>query len=292
MKQKKIKAAASDYTADLLPQTRKDQFFHILKNRNFALLKCGFILAACLLLIIIVESIFTRAGIAFYNEYVDGTITAEDYSRYHFYNVFISSIIEALLMPLVAVGISGTNAIIFKLIKDEPVFFRDDFKEGIKTNYKVQVVAIVIFGFLMAISRILIAFFASATGTGFEFVWIPIIAGLILIIIPLVLIILMFSSNYCGGFFNCLRNSFKIYLSGFWQNFIFSIVIAGLVFLPSLIMDVLLPAFIYLLLIILVIPIYILALSEFSLHIFDKYINSKYYPEHYREGLYNQKVKK
>lgn len=256
------------------------------------MLKCGFILAACFLIIIIIESIFTRAGITFYNEYAEGIISAEDYSKYHLYNVFISSIIEALLMPLVAVGISGSNAIIFKLLKDEPVFFKDDFKEGIKTNYKVQSITLVIFGIIMALARILIAFFTPATGTGFELIWIPIIIGLIIIVIPLGLIILMFSSNYCGGFFNCLKNSFKIYLSGFWQNFIFSLVIAALVFLPSLIMDALLPAFIYLLLIILVLPIYMLALSEFSFHIFDKYINSKYYPEHYREGLYNQKVKK
>lgn len=287
MKKRKPVASIKDFTVNELPQTRKDQFWHILQNNRSILFKCGLIMALCFLLPILIETVFLRFDSLFYKQFEAAEITKVQYNSLHLINTIVVCVADILFAPLIAVGLSGTNWVISRLIKGDLILFSDDFKIGLKKNYNVQAILFTIAMIIVSLFRFFSEYFGAFEGSVLQFTFIPLYIGIVLIIIPLGIISLSFSSNYNGKILTCIKNSFLIYLSGFWQIFVFVLVLFAFIYFPPLLGNEAVVGTIYLALIIFLLPIFILCFGEFMMFVFDKYINSKYYPDQCFEGLYN-----
>lgn len=277
----RVKASAEDFLPTQLPQTRKDQFFFIVKNQYLSLLLIGFILVLCLLPFIVTAYFKARFEIGFYQLFQAGELSQEDYNSSINVLMLYASGIELLLTFVLSIGISGTNRIIKLMVSGEGVIFKRDFIYGIKQNYLNTSLLMFIFGVILVLCRFVSAFFLE------YMLGIPFYILLILLVIPVFMLAGVFSSCYDGNVFQCIGNSVKLYSAYWWKYLLMSLaiftVIYGLTYLEII---PILMAGIHIVLAVLVLPLYLLVLFEISLSCFDKYINRENFPDDYNAGLY------
>ena len=92
-KKVKNRAAAKDFTAEMLPHNRKQQFFNILKNRVPLILKSAIIIFAFFIPFILAASYKTVVVYGFYKQYSGGAISYENMLGYINYTEFLSSLV-------------------------------------------------------------------------------------------------------------------------------------------------------------------------------------------------------
>ncbi|MCQ2742108.1 MAG: hypothetical protein MJ239_02255 [Bacilli bacterium] len=291
MRKRKTISSPKDFTVAELPQTRKDQFFNIFKNQYMTLLKSGFILLLFFLPILVLDIFRNLFDAGFYSQFVDGALTENEYNFSIFVDFMIQSGAEFLLLPLLAVPLSGLNNVFKTMVEGDCVLFGPDFKEGVKGSYKITLVILLVFGIFFLLLRFLVNYFI-----GVYFIVIPVYSFFILFIIPLTIICLLFSTYYQGNYFNVLSNSTKLYSPYWWKYLLASVLLFGFVFGVNFGFDGnMLPYFKTILLgavIIFVLPIGMLLLHSISISLFDKYINGEFYPDNQYKGLYNPKIQK
>lgn len=289
MKKRRVISAASDFTIEQLPQTRRSQFFNILKNQYLTILKSGAFLLLAVLPFIVLDLVRNIFDTAFYNEFVNGILQEGEYHFYIFIDLMIQTAVEVLFIPVFTLVLSGINNVMKNMVQGGHVLFMYDFKQGVKGNYKNTTITSIIFGLFILLARFVFYFFV-----GKYFISIPVYAILILFVIPLAIISNVFTSYYQGNFFNVVSNSTKLYFPYWWQYLIVSVLFFAFIFGLNSGLDGVLIAYvkttIYLVFATFVLPIMILLIHSISISMFDKYINDVIYPEIYRKGLYNPKT--
>lgn len=287
MKKRKIKAAKKDFSVLELPQTRKDQFFFIIRNQMGTFLLLGLFFLLCLFPIILTDYFQNMFEVGFYNKYVAGELTKEEY--YASLNVLMiyGSIFKIVLTFVFSIALSGANRIYKNLMSGEGVLFKEDFKLGIKQNYLRTSMLFLIFSVLLTLIRLLYMFLPNI------FVVIPFYILLVLLVIPVLIIASIFSSIYECGFFSSIINAAKLYLPYWWKFLLLGALPVVLVYAVSQLEAVpILVATIQMALAFIGLPFYILLLYSVSFSLFDKYINRERFPDFYLSGLYRVKDEK
>jgi len=289
MRKRKVISAASDFTIEQLPQTRRSQFFAILRNQYLTILKCGAFLLLGLLLFIAADLVRNIFDSAFYTEYNNSLITEGEYHTYILIDLMVQTGLEVFFIPVFTLVLSGVNNVMKNMVQGGHVLFMYDFKQGVKDNYKNTTITSIIFGLFVLLARFVFYFFI-----GKYIITIPVYSILVLFIIPLVIIANVFTSYYQGNLANVISNSTKLYPPYWWQYLLMSVLFFGFIFGLNTGLDgVLIPyvkTVIYLVFATFVLPIMILLIHSISVSMFDKYINDDIYPEIYRKGLYNPKT--
>lgn len=289
MKKRRIVSASSDFAIEQLPQTRRSQFFNILKNQYLTILKCGAFLLLGVLLFIATDFARNLVDATFFRELSDSVITEKEYHFYIFIDLIAQTGLEVFFVPVFSLILSGVNNVIKNMVQGGYVLFMYDFKQGVKDNYKNTTIISLIFGVFVLLARFVFYWFV-----GKYFISIPVYAVLVLFVIPLAIISNVFTAYYQGGFFNVISNSTKLYSPYWWQYLIISILFFGFIFGLNTSLDgVVLPyikTMIYLVFAVFVLPIMILIIHEISVSMFDRYINDEIYPEIYHKGLYVPKT--
>lgn len=282
MKTIKHKAASADFKEDMLPSTRKELFFDVLKNHYSDLIKIGLLLLLFLLPLFIVLVLQDVMLLSVNQLYSQNEIDLTTYKANILTIQFYTSIFEIPSIIFFFVGFSG----ILKLLKEysfqEPVFFKLDFKNSIKENWKTFIILGLISAIILFISKWLLIFinnpFISYGQIGISFI----------LYVPIILLFLTAFLFYDGKKSLILRSSCELYAKTFPTTILLIIII----FLPLLLLlipQTILKYAMLLICVIIILPITLFVWVLYCNYIFDKYVNAYFHLEVVNKGLYNKK---
>ena len=206
---RKPKAASTDYTQAMLPQTRKAVFFDVLHLHWQKLLLLGFVLlcfAVPLLLSTVVRDIYVPN---FLNAIAPDAQAEAGYALAYW--EIARSIIGILFLMLFSVGLSGVLRILRQYAWLENVHIPTDFVRGIQDNCKQLLVLAFFSGLLYALCQVVLYFsvsYRSAIAGAFSLFPLALTR---LLILPLFSITAIMIPVYSNSLFAHLKNALHVY---------------------------------------------------------------------------------
>lgn len=275
---RKIKYSKSDFDPIFLPKNRKQVFCDCYKTRFSLILKIGVYLLLFALPSIVGIFIFDLINIS-----INSMYSGEELQRALLMNDLFKSLTFGILFFICLVGIAGILRIIRQFVWGEGIYYIDDFKLGLKNNYKY-----------MAISTAFIAILYFATMVVFNLFigsfigWVAIII-FVLIVFPIYVWALLLVNTYASSFKEYFKNALFFYI----KNIFISIPLSILLFIPAVTVLLTSPTLLslkFILIFVLVIFYYPALLIVWVLIAnasFDKYLNQEFYPDYFRKGMFN-----
>lgn len=281
---RKPKVAKNDFTGDNLPHSRRDVFRDVLKNRWKDLLKVGALLLLFSLPLLVFGAVGEINAANIYAEYKNGAISAETCASEVAASNGAFALIKIIGYLIFSVGIAGSARVLRQIIWDEPLFFFEDFKDGIKIYGGQFALAM----FLYGLCSYTAVFFSSAANG----ILYAIALGLgVFILLPAMFFWLSERTVYANRIGENIRNGFMFYVRTLFK----SIGMLLLAFLPFILEYVLeffgLYNFIFkysylLICTFLFLPFGIMLWLLYTYSVFDKYINAELFPEILHKGFY------
>lgn len=284
------KIASTDFTENMMPQTRKEVFFDVWKMHWFDLLKLGFILLIAfvpILMMTVTKDAYEAKLMAEIGVDASQEILQEiQISTLMFRST--SAFIQVPLYMLFAIVLSGTLRLVRQYAWEEVVFFGRDLWIGIKQNWKQTIGLAFLLGLQNAMGQYL-----NAMGTITQDLALKIAGGVFggvtwLICFPIYAYILIGISIYSNTFMQNLKAAFALYAKAPLKTLLILISLIA-VFLISL-----LPQFVCHMIGqvagLLLLPILLLIWFLFTSAQLDKHINPIYFPELLDRGLYQVKT--
>ena len=281
---RKPKVAKIDFTEASLPHSRRDVFRDVLKNRWKDLLKVGALLLLFSLPLLVFGAMGEINAANIYAEYKNGAISAETCASEVAASNGAFALIKIIGYIIFSVGIAGSARVLRQIIWDEPLFFFEDFKDGIKIYGGQFALAMFLYG-LCAYTAV---FFSSAANG----ILYAIASGLgVFILLPAMFFWLSERTVYASRIGENIRNGFMFYVRTLFK----SIGMLLLAFLPFTLEYVLeffgLYNFIFkysylLICTFLFLPLGIILWLLYTYSVFDKYINAELFPEILHKGFY------
>lgn len=266
MKKKPVK----EFSAEMLPHSRKALFSDCLHQRFDLICKCALVLLISFLPMLVVLLVSNLA----YSSMHDSNVDASVLLAFH-------QIVSAAKIPcysLAGLGFAAISRILRQLAWGEPILFTYHLRLGIKQNSKRFVLIFTIAG--------VIGFLCSFSGfLGSSFLaYLPGLLSVVFLL-PIGLFMLSQAVFYDVTFGTSFTNSFGLYFISFLPTLAFSLLIClvgAIDFVPFVLIRVLLY-----LLSVLGLSVLTLGWLIFSCHIFDKTINHKHFPDLVGKGLYH-----
>ena len=277
----KRKIAEKDFLESDLPQTRRSQFFDIIKNNYGLLFKIGLIILAVLSLLIAKGFFADYLNILTLGAIKTGSLKDVEGEYWIRIIYIISNAIDVILYPLIFIVFGGLLRVFLQLCYEEGILFKYLFKKGIKDNW----LHFMIMGIFTALFKLgmntLISFF------GFNIYSIVIMVFFLAIYIPIVIIFLYYSSIYRSKLIFSLRNSAYIYLKSLLPSIGFAVVLLALpILLEFFLNGLFIKQFIYVISAVVLLPLVVLMGNLLFLEMFDRFINVTEFQELLRKGLY------
>jgi len=267
----KIKRHAdTDFTEQQLPHNRIDAFFDCIKLRWREFLIIGFMMVLSMLPLFAI-------GIVRDNMIADALIVNDIAAAR--YTLLLFDVISILLYILPAVAFAGAFRVIRNIAWADIVFFKEDFKDGIKLNFKIFALVFILFG-----TGVFFADFFALTSSTDILKGVPIGISVFLLV-PITIFIIVQGTIYNIGFFGALKNG--VYL--FSKSVLHSILASFATMLPivfSLIANTIAKHICLLMYTLVFMPWTCLGLFLFGCTLLDKYINAYSHPEIVDKGLY------
>lgn len=275
---KKRQFAPSDFEYKNLPQTRRQQFFDLIKNRYTLLMGMGALMLLFALPLLITIAFNQSYTASIYQQLNSGTITEENYRNlFSSFTFYINFLYMADLLIL-SVGLSGTSYILRQLIWGEGVFFWKDFAKGVKKNVSSLLFNFFILGIAFSIS--------SYCFTANTLIGIFTLIVFVIVFLPISLMYLAYTPIYGSNCLVSYRNSAILYFGNGFKVLLATIIVVtplSVLLIPY----VGIPLILLAILIVFLYPIILLGFNLFTSNIFDKAINSHKYEDLVRKGLYN-----
>lgn len=271
---KKPKCAAEDYTESDFPSTRKEVFFECYREHFMLLLKTGLlclIFLIPLIAVLFVKDIYMYSSLAALAEQTEENQKAIIYTANVMYGPF-----QVIAQTLFAVFFAGVVQLLRQTLWNEPVFFGDDFKRGLKSNSLRFTITV----FLLSINNYALDIMP-------ESVVIYILKGVfVAIVLPVAIWFLLYGIYYKLGVFASLKNAVLLYI----KTVPATVLLLVLTVVPFWLVTNLITLLIAKYAVIIVLALfYVIPLTMcwmlYAGSIFDKYINKEHYPEVYRKGM-------
>ena len=266
------------------PNTRKKQFFNLLKNKFRLLTSIGsalLISSIPLLVTIFFDSSFMMSLFS-NNEYFEGSSLNEFGNTLLLQNTLLFSSIRIICYVLLFITLGGALRVVRQLYWSEHVKLIKDLFKGIKNNLKNSIIFGLVFGLSRFIFNLIPLFNLN-----------PLLSVLIYgvnyaLIYPLILIGFVYTTLYNGSFFRTCYHSFLIYIKKFLWFLPFIIIFIAIPFVSYIPANKFYIEIVLLILMLfLIVPIYLLAYYGVSLKSFDELINHTYFKELENKGLSN-----
>lgn len=271
---KKMKCAQEDYTEADLPETRKDVFVGCYKEHFSLLFKIGLLCLAFILPVIV--SIFMSDFYIITKIEALQEKTQENMAVIYFTADLYFGLIQVFCSILFSVLFAGIVQILRQMLWDEPVFFGDDIKKGIKSNF-------LRFGIIVLLLSLANYSINLLSVSVLKYILVCI---LVVIILPVLIWVALQGVYYKLGVTASLRNAVLLYLKSAPVTLLLLVCTVIPFWLITSFISILLVK--YLALIVLAV-FYIVPLTMcwllYGSRIFDKYINKEYYPQLYRKGM-------
>lgn len=271
---KKLKCRTEDYTEADFPATRKEVFLECFREHFSLILKTCFLCLACFLPMIFVEmfsDLHLAAAIKELGDNPDEQLVA---SVVNFVNLVYGGI-EVIAFAIFAFFMSGITQVVRQLCWNEPVFFGDDFKTGLKIN-GIKFV-------LVSLLASLTDYAASVTNTGLSYVLIPMSY---VITLPIAIWYLLQTVYYNVGAKNGIKNGVLFYVKTFPITLLLLfLTVAPSFFITNFLFNFTAKYVLYLLITVVYFVPMLMVWLLYACHIFDKYVNKTNYPDVYRKGM-------
>ncbi len=269
---KKLKCSFQDYTEEDRPLTRKEVFFSCYKERFSILFKLGLI---CLLLVVpFVLVSFLKES--YLSGALDGVADQAERSTIYFGAELVFGAVNILCYLLFAFFFSGVTQILRQTLWDEPLFFGDDFKNGLKSNsIKFGVTALI----LAVINYLLNLYSANILKYILKGIFVS-------IILPIAVWFAIQGIYYKAKIGTALKNAEILYL----KTIPVSLLLLICTVLPFWLLENFVAHLVIRYVVLLVLALfYIVPLSMcwmlYGCHTFDKLVNKEEHPEIYRKGM-------
>lgn len=271
----KQKHAEKNFSVNDLPSNRKEVFFSRLKNQYWAFVKIGLLLAVFLLPIIVIN---------FFKDYTiwfsinNGGLEDNQYFKI---NLFFS-LINIPFLVIGAVGFSGAFRVIKNLAWDIPVFFKDDFKEGISKNARYFICIFLIYALL----RPLCIFARCATNVPGIIKYLP--SGILVgVIIPILLVSLNILNLYNSKIVESMKLSFSFFFGKILKSYTAYICCLS-PFLLLIIPNFIIKGIVLLFVVVFLLPLSIFSWFLYTCYLFDIFMNKENYPEIFDKGIHRK----
>lgn len=269
----KPKVSKTEFEAAMLPSTRKEVFFDVLKLHFSKLSLCGMISLAFSLPFLFMAMARDGLEAALYGSGAQGAEALVQLTTYE--NLF--ALLEIPCFALLSVGLAGLSRIIKRFAWEEPVRVWEDFAKGVSQNWKQYLPL----GLLAGLAVFACRYVIWAMGGGFK--GLPLTAVLGLALGPVAAFMTVTAAVYDLPFLGHVKYALLLY----GKNAPKTLLAAGLCLLPFA------PQFlpnvychtIGRLLSGMLIPLVMLAWFLFAFACLDKDINPKHYPELVDRGL-------
>lgn len=271
---KKMKCTLEDYTESDLPDTRKDVFFECYREHFSLLLKIGLL---CFVILIPVIIISLMRDFYVYSAWAAlAEQTAENYVAICYAADAVYGLFQIIAQTLFAVLFAGVAQLLRQTLWNEPLFFGDDLKNGLKSNaLRFGVTA-----FLLSLINYALSMLTGSIVT-------YILQGVfVVIILPVAVWFALQGLYYKLGIMASIKNAVLLYL----KTVPFTILLLVFTIAPFwLIMNLISLLLVRYLVLIVLAVLYVVPLTMcwilYASHIFDKYINKEHYPTIYRKGM-------
>ncbi len=298
MRNKKKAFATPDFLVEQLPNTRRKQFFDIVKNEWRTLLLAGVWMGIFFIPFIlsnVCEAGFMNGSAEAMRQQLEAQgKTAEEIAsavqgQMNSIHLLFNGI-NILCFMTFSLGLAGASRIIKCLSFGEGVLFMSDFFAGIRKYWK----AFLLCTFLAGLFYFLVSYVSAVLNPiGREIQGMSVLSGITTgfyyaVLVPLFIFSLSQATLYSLPLLQSIANSLKFAVVRYYWTILFALFIYGMS-LMTLIVYPLIMILAYLGAIILLLPFFVLAFHLFSLSLFDRYINEDHYPEIYRKGLYSKK---
>lgn len=274
----KQKVAKTDFSEQNLPHNRKEVFFDCVKLYWQKMLLLGLIMLACAVPLLTVSAVCDTVQQGLSRQLADGVIDKVAYNGQTAWLRFVEALIDIPCYVIVCVGLSGTVRVTRQMIWAEPLFFANDFADGIKQNW----LTFCLCGFLVSLLNVYLAF-AESSGGGLP-AYLP-LGVVTIVVLPTALWMMAASSVYNIGIGKNITNSFVLYIKTPFVTWLFvalfaSVAMFGLIGLVAL-RCIFLAVFIVVLL-----PALVMLWQLVCYAYFDKFINKQAYPEIVDKGIW------
>ncbi len=274
----KQKVAKTDFSEQNLPHNRKEVFFDCVKLYWQKLLLLGLIMLACAVPLLTASAVCDTVQQGLSRQLEDGVIDKVAYNGQTAWLRFAEALIDIPCYVIVCVGLSGTVRVTRQMIWAEPLFFANDFADGIKQNW----LTFCLCGFLVSLLNVYLAF-AESSGGGLP-AYLP-LGVVTIVVLPTALWMMAASSVYNIGIGKNITNSFVLYIKTPFVTWLFVALFAS-VAIPGLIGFVALRCIFLAVFIVVLLPAFVMLWQLVSYSYFDKFINKQAYPEIVDKGIW------
>lgn len=274
----KQKAAKTDFSEQNLPHNRREVLFDCIKLYWQKLLLLGLILLACAVPLLAVSAVCDTVQQGLLQQLSDGVIDKVAYNGQVAWLRLVEALIDIPCYVIVCVGLSGTVRVTRQMIWAEPLFFANDFADGIKQNW----LTFCLCGFIVSLLNVYLAF-AEASGGGL-FAYLP-LGVVAIVVLPTSLWMMAASSVYNIGIGKNITNSFVLYIKTPFVTWPFVALFAS-VAMFDLIGFVAVRCICVAVFVVVLLPVFTLLWQLVSYSYFDKFINKQAYPEIVDKGIW------
>lgn len=279
---KPLKHTQNDFTEDNLPQSRPQVFWDCIKMRYPTFLRLGLVLTLFslpYLFVGIIKSIITA-------NVIRADLTINEMSQLISQAQLYADIANVVCYLVMAVGFAGAVRIVRQLIWYEPLFFHQDFWEGVKINGGAFAVVFLLLGLINCLNT----FIMQAMGDNLVKA-IPI--GITLVIfVPTFVMCCTMVSIYTSNVFVLLKNAFVLH----FKTLPLTMLVSSTLFVPTIVRYVLqiiginpsvLPELILTVVyFVAILPVAVMLAMLHCCSVLDKYVNQNNYPEIYKKGIW------
>lgn len=266
---KKIRTAARDFTPDMLPRSRRQQFSDCIRVHTDTLLCVGFFM----LLFLLPLSVFRLVADVSFAQMTDAEAGVVSAFRQ------VTALVEIPLWLIFAVGAAGLSRILRQLILGEPVFFGRDLALGIRQNAGTYLLTFGLFGAFRFLNVMAEEVLPSVIG------FIPSLIFWILLV-PIGFYVLSQTIFYTNPFGKSITNGFSLYLRTAPYVWLF-LLTAALPMVARLVPFLWLRIFLDIVFGLIWSPLVLFAWLLYSVSVFDRFVNPAAFPQMVGKGLWS-----
>lgn len=287
---RKRKAASKDYTIAMLPQSRKEIFFDVLKLQWRKLLLLGVITVMFSLPLIVsalVGDVYAGNLLAAVKDGEPELQKAAAGALFRF--EFLRGAVNIPLFLLFLVGLSGTLRVLRQLAWEENVHLPTEFAAGLRGDLEQLTVFGLLCGVVALLCKNLLYFMTTYNSAIISTVSLLPVAVSVLILLPAACICLVMIPVYANPLKANLKNALYVYFSAPWRV-LGTLAVCALFWLPSLLPQIYFRIFGHLFAY-LTLPLTLLGWTLFCYEKFDTYINAEQCPELIGRGIFSPEEK-
>ncbi len=269
-----------DWDLRNLPANRFEVFFDSVRQHYLLFLRLGL---AALLFVLPLLALTVIKDFSLYNviDQVSEGVLSEESGVSRIYSIrFWAAIIRIPLLMFVSVGLCGICGVLRQLAWGEGIFYREDFRDGIKRGAGTGPVTAFLAGLLLLINEC-----ASLTGNSFGRY---LIFSASVMITPVLFLTVLQSEIYRASYLGYVRNATAMYVKELPKTILW-LLITALPFAVLLIRDLFLKYLLVIFGAFLWIPLDCFIWVLYANSVFDRYINRKDYPQLYQKGIYKNR---